>query len=137
MVAACGRRGSRSRAVTLTSAASERALRELWPVFTEEVLARIPAGGGRDPAEQWPIFTEEVFSRLLIGARTYGDKSFSRDPAELCGEMLQELDDVMGWGFVLWCSELLTDPSYRRELTGIVGQSFVLWQRVYRLREGV
>ena len=62
------------------SARSERALAELWPVFTEEVLAR-----------------------LYTGARTYGDGSFSRTPEELCAEILQELDDVMGWGFILWC----------------------------------
>ncbi len=64
----------------IKSAVSEKALKELWPVFTEEVL-----------------------SRLHVGAREYGDESFHRNPGELCEEVLQELDDVMGWGFVLWC----------------------------------
>ena len=52
---------------------------------------------------QWPRFTEEVHARLLKGARAYGDGSFSKSPAKLCEEIRQELDDVMGWGFILWC----------------------------------
>jgi hypothetical protein len=41
--------------------------------------------------------------RLEAGARSYGDASFRREPAELAGEIEQELLDVCGWAFVLWC----------------------------------
>jgi len=40
--------------------------------------------------------------RLEAGARSYGDASFRREPAELAGEIEQELLDVCGWAFVLW-----------------------------------
>jgi hypothetical protein len=51
----------------------------------------------------WPVFTEAVLSRLDTGAREYGDESFGRDPVELAGEIEQELMDVTGWSFVLFC----------------------------------
>ncbi|MGC8758595.1 MAG: hypothetical protein ACP5VC_01445 [Bryobacteraceae bacterium] len=41
--------------------------------------------------------------RLEAGARTYGEASFRRDAAELAGEVQEELLDVCGWAFVLWC----------------------------------
>jgi len=41
--------------------------------------------------------------RLEAGAQSYGDASFRREPAELAGEIEQELLDVCGWVFVLWC----------------------------------
>ena len=41
--------------------------------------------------------------RLEAGARSYGDASFRREPAELAGEIEHELLDVCGWAFVLWC----------------------------------
>ena len=41
--------------------------------------------------------------RLEAGARSYGEASFRREPAELADEIEQELLDVCGWAFVLWC----------------------------------
>jgi hypothetical protein len=41
--------------------------------------------------------------RLEAGARSYGDASFRREPVELAVEIEQELLDVCGWAFVLWC----------------------------------
>jgi hypothetical protein len=41
--------------------------------------------------------------RLEAGAQNYGGASFRRAPAELAGEIEQELLDVCGWAFVLWC----------------------------------
>lgn len=61
------------------SPASERAIKELFPVFTEAVHAR-----------------------LLTGARHYGDSSLQKSPAELVAEVEEELFDVMGWTFLLW-----------------------------------
>lgn len=37
------------------------------------------------------------------GARDYGERSFTRDPAGLPDEVMQELEDVCGWSFILWC----------------------------------
>jgi hypothetical protein len=34
--------------------------------------------------------------------QTYGDRSFQMHPAELSGEVEEELLDVTGWAFVLW-----------------------------------
>jgi hypothetical protein len=53
--------------------------------------------------ESWPEFAAIVRRRLDVGAREYGDASFTRPPSELSGEIEQELLDVVGWGFVLWC----------------------------------
>lgn len=50
---------------------------------------------------EWQEFAAAVESRLAQGARDYGDKSFSREPAELIEEIRQELRDVAGWAFVL------------------------------------
>lgn len=52
-------------------------------------------------AAEWQEFAAAVESRLAQGARDYGDKSFSREPAELIEEIRQELRDVAGWAFVL------------------------------------
>jgi len=48
-------------------------------------------------------FWLRLHERLEAGARNYGEVSFRRDPAELAGEIEQELLDVCGWAFVLWC----------------------------------
>ncbi len=52
---------------------------------------------------QWPEFVAAVEARLAVGAREYGDRSFSRSPVKLIGEIRQELRDVAGWAFVLDC----------------------------------
>ena len=57
------------------------------------------AGHERELVEFWLRLRE----RLEAGARSYGDASFGREPAELAGEIEQELLDVCGWAFVLWC----------------------------------
>ena len=55
-----------------------------------------------DPLRQWPRFTRAVRDRLDAGQRAYGDRSFSRHPAELLEELQQEALDMAGWGFVLY-----------------------------------
>lgn len=54
-----------------------------------------------DPLASFPRFASDVRSRLEAGARAYGDKSFSAEPAVLLEEIRQELLDVCGWAFVL------------------------------------
>jgi hypothetical protein len=49
----------------------------------------------------WPEFILSVLSRLETGTQTYGDRSFRMQPAELSGEVEEELFDVTGWAFVL------------------------------------
>ncbi len=48
-------------------------------------------------------FAAAVEGRLQQGATTYGDRSFHREPADLAGEVEQELLDVCAWSFILWC----------------------------------
>ncbi|HEX5050428.1 MAG TPA: hypothetical protein VFZ65_01520 [Planctomycetota bacterium] len=47
-------------------------------------------------------FITRLPARLTAGAREYGDRSFTRPPAELVDELQQELEDVCGWGLILW-----------------------------------
>lgn len=47
-------------------------------------------------------FTARLRARLAAGAATYGDHSFTRPAAELVDEIQQELEDVCGWGLLLW-----------------------------------
>jgi hypothetical protein len=53
--------------------------------------------------DSYPVFCAEVQKRLEVGAREYGDGSFRKPDAALVREIEQELLDVMGWGFILWC----------------------------------
>jgi len=63
--------------------------------------AATPHGNGAfDPALD--RFTTRLRARLDAGAREYGDASFQRPAAELIDEIQQELEDVAGWGFLLW-----------------------------------
>jgi len=57
----------------------------------------------------FPEFISSVRARLDAGRATYGDSSFERPTAELLGELMQEAQDLAGWGFVLWyrCRELV------------------------------
>ncbi len=53
--------------------------------------------------KEFGVFVEAVETRLDKGAREYGERSFERPPGELVGEVMQELEDVVGWSFILWC----------------------------------
>ena len=58
---------------------------------------------------EWPSFVATVEKRLSAGRASYGDSSFTRPNAEILGELMQEAEDLAGWGFVLWyrCRELM------------------------------
>jgi hypothetical protein len=47
-------------------------------------------------------FVGKLRARLQAGAKEYGDRSFQRPPGELVEEVQQELEDVCGWGLLLW-----------------------------------
>jgi hypothetical protein len=52
---------------------------------------------------EWREFLNRVEARMAAGAREYGEASFARDPEDLCDEIRQEIEDVCGWAFILWC----------------------------------
>jgi len=74
------------------------------------------AAADRVRATSFGTFTALVAERLEQGRRQYGDRSFTRPPAELASEIEEELADVCGWAYVLWCrvrrlkARLDTDP---------------------------
>jgi len=47
-------------------------------------------------------FVERLRARLAVGARIYGNTSFDRPEADLIDEVQGELEDVAGWGLILW-----------------------------------
>ena len=65
-------------------------------------------------------FVQRLRARLVAGAATYGNRSFTRPAAELVDEIQQELEDVAGWGLLLWIRlERLRGAVERIELGGI------------------
>lgn len=50
----------------------------------------------------WRVFASRVEERLKEGQIEYGDKSFAKDPDALITEIQQELEDIAGWGLILW-----------------------------------
>ncbi len=54
-------------------------------------------------ADRFTALSDRVAARLEKGRETYGDRSFDRPPDELVDEVEEELLDVAGWGFILWC----------------------------------
>ena len=70
----------------------------------------------RTRAGSFDAFAAMVAARLEQGRRAYGDRSFERDPAEVAGEIEEELADICGWSFILWTrvrrlkARLDTDP---------------------------
>jgi hypothetical protein len=52
---------------------------------------------------EWAKFSAAVHKRLEAGEREYGDGSFARPVSELRHEIQEEVLDICGWAFVLWC----------------------------------
>jgi hypothetical protein len=48
-------------------------------------------------------FVASVERRLEKGRDVYGDRSFDLASPLLVDEILEELDDMAGWAFILWC----------------------------------
>ena len=48
-------------------------------------------------------FLALVETRLAAGEQQYGNQSFVRPVAATCNELEQELADLPGWLYVLWC----------------------------------
>lgn len=47
-------------------------------------------------------FTQKVLDRLAQGERVFGNRSLLAPTARLLDEVQQELEDVAGWGALLW-----------------------------------
>jgi hypothetical protein len=47
-------------------------------------------------------FMARLRRRLEAGSEAYGNASFTRPAPELVDEIQQELEDVCGWGLLLW-----------------------------------
>lgn len=48
----------------------------------------------------WRECMSAVEKRLAAGAEEYGDASLRAPPAALVGEVIEELEDVIGWSFL-------------------------------------
>ena len=51
----------------------------------------------------WHEFVTTIEGRLDVGEKEYGDTSFTSPPAETIREITEELLDVVGWSYILWC----------------------------------
>lgn len=54
----------------------------------------------------WPIFLQRMEARLQRGHEEYGDQSFQLSHREIHDEILQEYEDVIGWGFIGWVKRM-------------------------------
>lgn len=50
----------------------------------------------------WRIFMCRVEERLKEGETQYGNKSYAKNPDALLNEIQQEVEDIAGWGAILW-----------------------------------
>ena len=48
-------------------------------------------------------FFGNVSARLATGEREYSGQSFGKSPEELRQEVREEIEDICGWAFILWC----------------------------------
>lgn len=51
-------------------------------------------------------FKKRLDARWAKGAKEYGDASFGESPAATTEQILQEIEDIAGWAFVLWVQML-------------------------------
>lgn len=55
------------------------------------------------PHDRLEEFLDVVHRRLEVGACEYAGRSFDKLPGALAHEIEEELADVVGWAFILWC----------------------------------
>lgn len=63
-------------------------------------------------------FVQQLRERLEAGAREYGDQSFVRPVAAIVAELEQELVDLPGWTYILWC-QAARKLNYTREQSAL------------------
>ena len=50
----------------------------------------------------WERFVAKVHARLVEGERVFDNKSLDKANIDLIDEIQQELEDIAGWGVLLW-----------------------------------
>lgn len=50
----------------------------------------------------WERFAAKVHARLVQGERVFDNKSLDKANIDLVDEIQQELEDIAGWGVLLW-----------------------------------
>lgn len=69
----------------------------------QEGPERPEAPRGDDAVERFPEFADAVRRRLSMGARAYQNEPANEKPLTmLCDELATELEDLAGWGALLW-----------------------------------
>lgn len=53
-------------------------------------------------SEHWSAYEDRVRARVEQGKRDYGDSSLNRPVSECLDELQQEIEDLNGWGFIIW-----------------------------------
>lgn len=50
----------------------------------------------------WERFAAKVHARLVEGERVFDNRSLDKPHLDLIEEIQQELEDIAGWGVLLW-----------------------------------
>lgn len=50
----------------------------------------------------WERFAAKVHARLVQGERVFDNRSLDKPHLDLIDEIQQELEDIAGWGVLLW-----------------------------------
>ena len=50
----------------------------------------------------WERFAAKVHARLVQGERVFDNRSLDKPHLDLMEEIQQELEDIAGWGVLLW-----------------------------------
>lgn len=50
----------------------------------------------------WERFAAKVHARLVQGERVFDNRSLDKPHLDLIEEIQQELEDIAGWGVLLW-----------------------------------
>lgn len=50
----------------------------------------------------WERFAAKVHARLVEGERVFDNRSLDKPNLDLVDEIQQELEDIAGWGVLLW-----------------------------------
>ena len=68
---------------------------------TQEIAELFGAKDGKARCpEGFHAFVDRMADRLMMGAITYGNRSFSKNPEELLREVLEEIVDQAAWSFI-------------------------------------
>ena len=79
-------------------------MNETKPTVSDcDISGTIETSDHSSTLDRFPLFSSLVCARLDAGKLEYGDRSFSQPSGELLDEIEEELLDVIGWAYPLWC----------------------------------